>query len=254
MNRQELGKRPRNFANVLCSQTLGWAPTLRIRPHAIMSAVPPVEILRRQPAPAVAPQALAWHDGMLWIGSRDLRRVYRVDSKSWTILEEIAAPGIPWAAVSVGHALWFTLGEGEEDDRYLHRFVPGTGFARDERIACPDFTGSYLSFDGSNLYLSQWYQHRILKLDDKGNILESIEVQEEICGHTCVDGKLYVLRGTEQDGEQWRISRLDLQNGRGAIEDLATIPFQSRSLTFDGEQFWSNHRAADTTIAFTLPH
>ena len=37
------------------------------------------------------------------------------------------------------------------------------------------------------------------------------------------------------------------------MEDLAPIPFASRSLTFDGDRFWSNHRAADETISFTIP-
>ena len=36
-------------------------------------------------------------------------------------------------------------------------FVPDTGFSDKERIACPEFTGSYLSYDGGNIYLSQWY-------------------------------------------------------------------------------------------------
>jgi hypothetical protein len=39
-----------------------------------------------------------------------------------------------------------------------------------------------------------------------------------------------------------------------AVEDIAVVPFASRSLTFDGELFWSNHRAKDTMIAFALPN
>jgi len=36
------------------------------------------------------------------------------------------------------------------------------------------------------------------------------------------------------------------------VEDLAAVPFAARSLTFDGEYFWSNHRVANETISFSL--
>src|SRR4051812_31415460 len=84
-------------------------------------------------SPAPTPQALAWHQSELWFGSRDLRRIYRMDREKWKVVEEFEAPGIPWAAGSAGDTLWFTLGEGAEDDRYLRRFVPGKGFGQ-ERI------------------------------------------------------------------------------------------------------------------------
>ncbi|HMJ06912.1 MAG TPA: hypothetical protein VK474_11700 [Chthoniobacterales bacterium] len=215
--------------------------------------IPPIQELERRPSPAATPQALAWHDGALWMGSRDLRRIYALDPKEWRVREEFEAPGIPWAAVSVGDALWFTLGEGADDDRYLRRFVPGQGFAESDRIACPEFTGSYLGYDGDHLHLSQWYKHRILKLDAAGNTLRSFDVGAEICGYTFVDGLIYVLRGTEQGEEDWRIARFDPRDENPQVEDLASIPFQSRSLAFDGERFWSNHRAADAIISFTLP-
>lgn len=216
-----------------------------------MQELPSVTETKRETSPARAPQALAWHDGVLWMGSRDLRRIYAIDSASWTVREELGAPGIPWAAVSDGAALRFTLGEGPEDNRYLRRFDAGTGWSESDRIACPEFTGSYLSYDGENLYLSQWYEHRILKLDASGNILRSFDVGAEICGHTFVGGMIYVLRGTEQNGEQWRIARFNPRLNEPEIEDLATVPLQCRSLAWDGEQFWSNVRAADKIVRFT---
>lgn len=187
------------------------------------------------------------------MGSRDLRHIYGIDVKTWTVFEETDAPGIPWAAVSTGKDLRFTLGEGPEDDRYLRRYLPGKGFSETERIACPEFTGSYLSYDGEHLYLSQWYKHRILKLDATGNILREIAIGAEICGHVFVDGLIYILRGTEQGNEEWRIARLDPREERSEIEDLAQVPFQCRSLAFDGESFWTNHRAANEIISFSSP-
>ena len=192
------------------------------------------------------------------MGSRDLGRIYSVDVNAWALLQETEAPGKPWAAVSTGDALRFTIGEGADDDRYIHRFVPGNGFTKTDRVACPEFTGSYLSYDGEHLYLSQWYKHRILKLDETGNILRVIDAGAEICGHVFVDGVFYVLRGTEKGGpggteEDWCIARLDPREETPKVEDLAQVPFACRSLTFDGTHFWTNHRAANEIVSFDLP-
>ena len=208
---------------------------------------------QRRPSPATTPQALAWHDGALWMGSRDLRRFYGIDPGKWTVFEEKEAPGIPWSATSAGEALGLTIGEGAEDDRYLHRYVAGEGFTAEEHIPCPEFTGSYLSHDGEFLYLSQWYKHRILRLDERGDILRAFDIGAEICGQTFVDGMIYVLRGTEQGDEDWRIARFDPRDENAKVEDLAAVPFQCRSLAFDGKHFWSNHRSADEIVSFALP-
>jgi hypothetical protein len=219
----------------------------------ITRELPSIAERRRLLSPGTTPQALAWHGDALWMGSRDLRRIYKMDTKAWTVLEETEAPGIPWAAVSTGDDLWFTIGEGPEDDRYLRRYLPGKGFSEKERIACPEFTGSYLSYDDDHLHLSQWYKHRILKLDASGNILREIAIHAEICGHVFVDGLIYVLRGTEQGEGDWRIARLDPREETPQIEELARVPFQCRSLAFDGESFWTNHREAGRMVSFARP-
>jgi hypothetical protein len=213
--------------------------------------LPSITERRRLASPAVTPQALAWHGAALWMGSRDLRRIYGIDVKKWTVFEETETPGIPWAAVSTGDALRFTIGEDPDDDRYLRSYDPASGFGKD-RIACPDFTGSYLSYDGEHLYLSQWYKHRILQLDASGNILRVIDVGAEISGHTFVDGVIYVLRGLEKPNEDWHIARLDPRQETPKVEDLARVPFPCRSLAFDGANFWTNHRAADKIVSFSL--
>ena len=207
---------------------------------------------RRLPSPAATPQALTCHGDALWMGSRDLRKIYAINVQTWTVIQETDAPGIPWAAVATNGSLRFTIGEGPDDDRYLRSYDPAKGFGED-RIACPEFTGSYLSYDGDHLYLSQWYKHRILKLDPTGNILRVIDVGAEICGHVFVDGLIYVLRGTEQPNEDWRIARLDPRQETPKVEDLARVPFPCRSLTFDSANFWTNHRAANEIVSFAFP-
>jgi len=215
--------------------------------------LPTITEQRRLPSPSPTPQALARDDNALWMGSRDLRRIYAIDPEKWTVLEEKEPPGIPWAAVATNGTLRFTIGEGPDDDRYIRSFDLASGFGED-RIACPEFTGSYLSYDGENLYLSQWYKHRILKLDGSGNIIRAIDIGAEVSGHVFVDGLIYVLRGTEQNGERWTIARLDPRQDAPEVEDIAVVPFACRSLTCDGEHFWSNYREKDTIISFALPN
>lgn len=209
---------------------------------------------RRVASPATTPQALAWdsRNKTLWMGSRDLRRIYAVDPENGTVLKQQESPGIPWAAVALNGELRFTIGEGADDDRYIYRYTPESGFSK--MFACPEFTGSYLSFDGQNLYMSQWYKKRVLMFDDQGNVIREINVRAEISGHTFANGSLYVLRGQEQPNEDWRIARLNPQEETPLAKDIAVVPFASRSLTFDGELFWSNYRAKDMIISFALPN
>ena len=180
---------------------------------------------RRLASPATTPQALAWdsRNKTLWMGSRDLRRIYAIDPENGTVLKQQEAPGIPWAAVVLNGELRFTIGEGAEDDRYIYRYTPEAGFSK--MFACPEFTGSYLSFDGKNLYMSQWYKKRVLMFDDQGNVIREIDVGAEICGHTFANGSLYVLRGQEQPNEDWRIARLNPQEETPVAEDIAVVPF-----------------------------
>ena len=213
---------------------------------------PTIKELQRLKSPTKTPQALAWDGNALWMGSRDLRRIYAIDPNKWTVLEEREAPGIPWAAVATNGALRFTIGDGADDDRYVYRYARGAEFSK--LFACPEFTGSYLSYDGEHLYLSQWYKHRMLKLDASGNIVRKIDIGAEICGHTFVDEVIYVLRGKEQPNEDWTIARLDPRQQAPEVEDMAVVPFACRSLTHDGARFWTNHRAANETVSFALPN
>jgi hypothetical protein len=239
---------------------------------------------RRLASPAVTPQALAWDGNCLWMSSRDLGFLYKVRAglasggsttggDALEILEEIDPPGVVWAAVQTNGAMHCTIGKGLNDNRYVYRCDSKKRFIK--LFACPDFTGSYLSYDGTNLYLSQWYQQRILRLDQSGNPVQKIDIGAEVCGHAFANGAIYVVRGTEnvprppyaqgpptaerfrsgakQGEEQWWIARLNPRDEKPEIVDVAKVPFAARSLTFDGENFWSNHRAANETVCFSLP-
>jgi hypothetical protein len=206
---------------------------------------------RRLKAPTITPQALTWDGSALWLSSRDLGTLQKIDVQRWTATEELDPPGVVWAAVAANGAMHLTIGKGLNDDRYVYCYDSKNGFRKE--FACPDFTGSYLSYDKRHLYLSQWYEKRILKYDDKGNIVRTIAIGAEICGHTFVDETMFVLRGVEKPNEEWKIARLDPRQDKPDVEDVAIVPFASRSLTYDGKFFWSNHRAANEIIAFSLP-
>jgi hypothetical protein len=215
----------------------------------------PVKVMECRPSPMVTPQALAWDGAQFWLSSRDLASLCKIDRERWEVTEEIDPVGIVWAGVLTNDGWRFTIGKGLNDDRYIYSYNERDGFRK--LFACPDFTGSYLSFDGKHLYMSQWYKGQILEYDEDGNIRREIGVGAEICGHTFVDGMLYVLRGRENKdvpnkSEEWRIARLDPRQDAPSVEDLATVPFASRSLAFDGATFWSNHRAANKTISFLI--
>jgi len=238
-----------------------------------VSVMKPIKEQQRRSAPTVTPQALAWDGKQLWMSSRDLGTLYKIDSGTLKVAAEIDPPGIVWAAVATNGSMHFTVGKGLNDDRFIYRYEPNKGFTK--LCACPDLTGSYLSYDGENLYLSQWYEQRILKLDEKGNVVRKIDIGAEICGHVFADGSIYVLRGTENvprppyaagrptaarfksgakpGEEQWWIAQINPRDEKPEVVDVAKVPFAARSLTFDGKIFWSNHRAANETVCFSLP-
>ena len=235
--------------------------------------LPTIKEQKRFRSPTVTPQALAWDGKQLWMSSRDLGFLYQLDANGSKIVEEIDPPGVVWAAVATNGAMHVTIGKGLNDDRYVYRYDRGKGFSK--LFACPDFAGSYVSYDGDSLYLSQWYEQRILKVDSKGNVAGTIDIGAEICGHVFANGALYVLRGTEnvprppyaggkptperfksgakEGEEQWWIARVNPGEKNPEVVDVAKVPFAARSLTFDGKNFWSNHRAANETVCFSLP-
>jgi len=211
-----------------------------------------VELLRL-PSPTPKPQAIGFDGTTLWIGSRETHRLYAIDPSSWNARDEGEAPGTPWGLTPVGDFLRVIVGEGAQDDRFIRTFIPGKGFERSSAIACPDFTGSHLSYDGDWLYVSQWYNKRIIGLDDTGRIVRDLHAPHQIAGQTYAGGHFYLLTTDDEEVHQYWLTRLDAKNGDVRSEDLARIDFDARGLAFDGERFWTNHREADQVVAFALP-
>jgi hypothetical protein len=210
------------------------------------------EVMRR-PSPAPRPQALAADGEVLWMGSLETCRLYCIDIAHWTVREETKAPGKPYGATVTGDELRVLLSEGEEDHRIVRRYIPGHGFKNEGAIACPDDTGSQLAFDGDRLYVSQWYNKKIISLDAAGNVGSVIETPHGICGQVIVGGVFYVLGTDDEDSSEYFLTRIDARNGGSPkIEDLARVNFQARALAYDGARFWSNHREQHEMVAFTV--
>jgi hypothetical protein len=205
----------------------------------------------RLPSPAPRPQSIAFDGEALWMGSIETSRVYEIDPRQWRVIEEDRAPGKPWGMTVVGDELRVICGEGADDDRFIRRFVPGHGFKTQDAIACPDFTGSQLSYDGIRLYVSQWYNKRILGIDERGNVVRTIEVPREICGQCFVDGTFYVLTTDDETTNDYFLMKACVNGGQPKFEDVARVPFAARGLAFDGSRFWTNHREQNEIVSFT---
>jgi hypothetical protein len=73
--------------------------------------------LESHPSPVVTPQALAWDGEQLWVSSRDLGTLQRIDIREGKVIEEFDPPGVIWAAVLTDNGWRFTIGKGLNDDR-----------------------------------------------------------------------------------------------------------------------------------------
>jgi len=209
--------------------------------------------LRRLPSPAPRPQALAFDGHYLWMGSLETQRLYAIDPDHWTVREEAHVPGRPFGATVVGDELRVIYGVGEADDRVIGRFIPGHGFRESDIVACPQDTGSQLGYDGDFLYVSQWYDQRILQVSDRGKVLRTIATPRGICGLVVVASRFFILNTDDEESDEYFISRIDARGESPVVEDLARVPFAARALTFDGERFWTNHRESGEIVAFASP-
>jgi hypothetical protein len=208
--------------------------------------------LRRLKSPAPKPQSLAWDGSNLWMGSLETKRIYEINPATWTVLREAAAPGSPWGMTAMGSEFRVICGE-TDDDRFIRRYVPATGFDPNYRIPCPDNTGSQLGYDGRRLNLSQWYLKKVLALGADGAVERVINVPHGICGQVWVDGLIFLVTTDDEKSDNYWLTRVDPGGGAPRFEDLARIPFAARALAYDGERFWTNHREQHQIVSFARP-
>ncbi|MBD5606052.1 MAG: hypothetical protein IAI48_13340 [Candidatus Eremiobacteraeota bacterium] len=217
------------------------------------SHLPAVAELVRIPSPAPAPQALA-HDGEhLWIGSFETSRIYGLDPIHGTVFEQTSAPGRPIGATMLGDEMRFVIGDGDTDDRTIRRYVPGHGFKSSDVLPCPDATGSFLAYDGTDLWLSQRHLERVHRLDAHGAPARTIDVGEEIIGLAWSGERLYCSLWLGSKTGRCRIGYVVPSSPAPALVVVATLPFVGVSLACDGERFWTNDFKANEIVAYAIP-
>jgi hypothetical protein len=209
--------------------------------------------LQRKEAPASKPTSLAWDGSILWMGSRDTRRICGIDPATWTVTWETTAPGTPYGMTAVNGELRVLCAETANDNRIIRRCIPRQGFDANFGIPCPDDTGSQLGYDGRRLHVSQWYPRRVLTLGAEGQVERTINVPHGICGQVFVDDVLFLVTTDEEEKGDYWLTRIDPRPATAVIEDVALIPFAARALAFDGTRFWTNHREQNQIVAFSHP-
>jgi len=216
--------------------------------------LPELEEIVRIPSPAPRPQSLA-HDGEhLWLGSWETGHIYGMDPKNGRVIEKTAAPGLPVGSTCVGDELRFVISEnGDADNRFIRRFVPGHGFKSREAIACPDDTGSFLAYDGKHLWLSQRYNKRVIELDASAAPIRSIDVGEEIIGLAWVGDRLYVSTWLGRERGGCRIAYVEPNSASPGPVFVARSPFVGVSLARDGNRLWTNDFKNLSIVAFAIP-
>ena len=218
------------------------------------SAVPPLKELVRVPSPAALPQSLAFDGELLWIGSWETSRIYAISPKHGNVLEETAAPGKPVGSTVVGDELRFIVSEnGDDDNRFIRRFIPGHGFKSHDAKPCPDDTGSFLAYDGRRLWLSQRYKKRVIELDAQLAPLRTIEVGEQILGFTFARDLMYFSTWLGKERGGCRIASLDPSVAAPSLRFVAAAPFVAVSLARDGDRLWTNDSKGGAVVAFELP-
>jgi hypothetical protein len=213
--------------------------------------LPRIQELRRVPAPAPEPQALACDGKSVWLSSRVTKEIHVLDAAEWTVRRKYPAPGTTYGFTVIGAELRAVVGE-EDDDRYLRRFLPEKGFVQG-RARLPEDTGSYLGYGRGQLYLTQWYKQRLLFIDDAARVSKVLDVPHQICGCTAIDGIVHLLTTDDEESYDYFITRVDVDALPPSFVDIALVPFHARSLAWDGDRFWTNHREADEVVRFEIP-
>ncbi len=198
-------------------------------------------------SPVPAPQAPAVLDGTLWVSSMREPRVVALDAAG-AIVEERAVPGTAWGLSAHRGALIANCGLGEADDRTIFRADATGAFVR--WFDCPEFTGSFLASDDTDVFVGQWYNERVLRFDNAGTLVRSYAMPRQVCGIVVAEGALFAVTVTDEKTDAYTLARVDLTSGEAT--DLARIPFKARGLAKHGMTFVTNHRERDEIVRFTL--
>ena len=208
--------------------------------------------LQRLASPFPKPQAIYVDGDVLWLSSRQTKKVYALDRSSWQVTWECAVPAgdTVWGITKVGEELYVVCGVDavDVDSRRIRRLRLGVGFDPAFSLPCPDGMGSHLSHDGTSLVLSQWYPLNLISIGTDGKPGRVLEVPRQVVGQCFAGGVFYLATTTNEESDDYFIERFD--PATGGCEMLAKLGFSARGLAFDGTNFWTNHREQNEIVAF----
>ena len=215
-----------------------------------MRARAPVRVRQRFKTMLPAPQGLAVAGPRVFVSFRENPRIFTLDLSSsrcdlWTI-----APGPPWGLAASEDRLWAVCGYGPNADRHVVEF-DATGNQCSSPTRCPDGTGSYIAFDGRDLFLSQWYEQRVFRLTEARAFEPLFKTTRGICGIAADSGMLTLLTTADEETLEYHLERYELSDPAGGSVDVAAVPFRARSLAWTGSEYLTNHREAGEIVAFT---
>ncbi|MBD5655878.1 MAG: hypothetical protein IAI50_11965 [Candidatus Eremiobacteraeota bacterium] len=207
--------------------------------------------LQRHVSPGGRPQPLAFYGETLWVGCWDTSHVYAIDPKTWSVVDDVAAPGKPFGMTAYGGGLRVVVSIGEEDDRYFYQFVPGHGFDLDSKTMCPGFTGSHLAADGSTLYLAQLSNKRILALGSDGSVEREIALPSH-CAGIAFNAGTFSMISADEEFDELSFATLDVGSDHPELVPVTALSPEARGLAFDGTAWWTCYRELNEIASFTV--
>ena len=213
-------------------------------------SLPALDIVAQFPAPEPVPQSLTYDGKQLWIGSWETKQIVAVD-RTGRRRTHFAAPAKPVGATFANGHFFYMLSD-EADDRTV-RSVDEHGTWADDAFLPPDESGSFLSWDGEWLWLSQRFLKRVHRLDPQTHRpLQTIEIGEQVIGHTWIGDWLYVSLWLGKDRGGAVLGRVSGADS-GGVQYLASSDFAMISLAYDGDALWANDTKGSRIVAMSLP-
>lgn len=216
-----------------------------------VQACAPIRESRRHRTILPEPQGLALLGSQLLVSFRSNAQIHTLELATSRCRVWASIPGTAWGLAASHSRAFAVCPFGPDEDRHVFEFDFDGRQCRDP-IRCPNGTGSYITHDGSDLYLSQWYEQRVFRMTRHGVFEPLFNAERGICGIAAVDGSLTLLTTADEHSNEYFLERYDLADIAAGGSVVATLSFRARSLLWTGSEFLTNHRESGEIVAFAL--
>ena len=196
------------------------------------------------------PQGIALFASGLLVSFRSNAQIHAIDCATSDCSVWTSTPGTAWGLAAGADRAWAVCGWGPDNDRHLFEFDLN-GRQIGEPLRCPDGTGSYISHDGRDLFLCQWYNRRVFRLTRSAEFEPVLTAKRGICGIAAEGRSLTLLTTSDEHSDDYFLERYDLSDPVATGTDVARVPFRARSLAWTGSEYLTNHREAGEIVAFS---